>query len=41
MENEYKNYNEFGVQKLVKALKMSSQEAQDEVVSNYESLLDN
>ena len=39
MENEDKNFNEFGVEKLVKALKMSSKETQDEVVSNYESLL--
>ena len=40
MENKDKNYNEFGVEKLVKALKMSSEETQNEVVSNYESLLD-
>lgn len=38
MENEDKNYNEFGVEKLIKALKMSSKETQDEVVQNYSLL---
>jgi hypothetical protein len=38
MKNEDKNFNEFGVEKLLKALKMSSKETKDEVVQNYSSL---
>jgi len=40
MTENTQNLNEFGVQKLIKALKMSSDEAQDEVVNNYELLVE-
>jgi len=38
---ETKKFNEFGTEKLVKAIEKSSEESQQEIIENWRQLIDN